>query len=204
MAFIPIPNAIKASLEFTYGGQTIVLTLGWVKASAVQHNDLEDLAGALSDWMDSDLDLNMNSGVSLFNINATDQSSESGESYDLAISPNLPGTLNTGGQPANVAAVCTFRTPLRGRSYRGRAYLGGLDSSQISNATRLTTNAASAIVNAFSGLVDVGTPLSLVHAVFSRFHNGTPRTVGVATEVTQYTIDTAIDSQRRRLYGRGI
>jgi hypothetical protein len=42
------------------------------------------------------------------------------------------------------------------------------------------------------------------HAVISLRNAGAARVTGVATEVTAYGGDTALDSQRRRLAGRGM
>ena len=39
--------------------------------------------------------------------------------------------------------------------------------------------------------------------VCSRFHNKAPRTAGVGTEITRVNVDINLDSQRRRLTGRG-
>jgi len=42
------------------------------------------------------------------------------------------------------------------------------------------------------------------HCVISRFNAGAPRTTGVATKVTScVVVDPYVDSQRRRLTGRG-
>jgi len=39
--------------------------------------------------------------------------------------------------------------------------------------------------------------------VVSHFANGNPRVAGVATPINAYQVNSALDSQRRRLLGRG-
>jgi len=204
MAFVPIPNSVKSSLDFTWGGQNVAITMGWTKETSVQGSDLTTLATALEGWADDYLMEHLNSGLVLVNINCTDVSSESGTSYDLQLTTPRAGTESGVAVPNNVAAVVTQRTLLRGRSYRGRVYIPGLSNSSLLNTIQLTSAAMAALLADFYALFDVETAVGLWRSVHSRWHDKAARTTGVATRIWTYSVDSYLDSQRRRLGGRGI
>lgn len=204
MAFIPTPNAVRASLEFLFGGQVVVLTLGWHKATGWDAAGMEDLGDALVDWMDAALKFHMANDVSLESINVLDLEDAAGPSINVSAGLPITGTNANLPAPNNVAAVVSFLTDLRGRSYRGRNYVPGIPEPSWQDSTAITTAAAAALAAAYADLEDVATATGAEHVVVSKFHNNAPRVAGVATPVTAYRVDTKLDSQRRRLSGRGI
>lgn len=119
----------------------------------------------------------------------------SGE-FTLAISPAEQGEVVQDGLPGNVAFCVSLRTALSGRSTRGRKYFAGLGEGDVvgneydgGRVATLLTGVSDLIDN----LVTNGTPL----AVFSR-------TIPALTQVQAATaVDNVVDSQRRRLTGRG-
>lgn len=203
MAYIPIPNSVKASLDFTWGGQNVAITMGWTKASEIQGSDLITLAVALKDWADDYLMNHLNSGIILVNVNCTDVSTESGYSYDYQLVTPRAGSETGVAVANNVCAVVTSRTVLRGRSYRGRNYIPGLSNASLLNTVQLTSTAQAALLADFYALFDVETAVGMWRSVHSRRHNNADRTTGVAERIWTYTIDSYLDSQRRRLAGRG-
>jgi len=119
----------------------------------------------------------------------------SGE-FTLAITPAEQGEVVQDGLPGNVAFCVSLRTALAGRSTRGRKYFAGLGEGDVSGnefdggriATLLT-----GVNDLIANLVTNGTPL----AIFSR-------TIPALTQVqTATAVDAFVDSQRRRLTGRG-
>lgn len=203
MAFIPIPNAIRASIEAIYGGQKVVLTLGWEKAGAVVEQDLNDLNDALEDWVSTHLFSAVSDQLSFTGVTSTDQTTESSPSIYKAFTPAISGNQANEATPGNVAAVVSFLTDLRGRSYRGRNYVPGIDSAAFTSPGNLGAAFAAVLLAAYTALSDVTTATNLTHSVLSTHHNGAPRVTGVATPVSSYSIDLKSDSQRRRLPGRG-
>lgn len=119
----------------------------------------------------------------------------SGE-FTLAISPPQAGGVAGDSAPSNAAICISLRTNLSGRSTRGRKYFSGLTTTDATNDVFNATKTA-AVVTAINTLIanlsGNGTPL----AIFSR------TIPALTTVVTATAVDNAIDSQRRRLLGRG-
>lgn len=205
MAFIPIPNGIKVSLEFSWGSQTVVLTLGWQKGSAVTLTDLDNANSDAITWWNDFLKADATTGMSLVRVNSTDLTTESSPSVYSSTGLPVAGTSAGNATPNNAAAVITFGTGSRGRSYRGRSYFCGIPYSALDSSTAFSPTYIAALASDYSaGLAAWASSHGLIHSVFSRFHNGVARTTGISTPVTSYSMDANIDSQRRRLAGRGI
>ena len=204
MAFIPTPNAVRASLEFIFGGQVVVLTLGWHKAAGWDAAGMEALGDSLVDWFDAALKFQMANDVSLESINVLDLEDAAGPSINISGGLPITGTNNDLPAPNNVAGVVSFLTDQRGRSYRGRNYVPGIPEPSWQDSISMTTGAAAALAAAYADLEDVATATGAEHVVVSKYHDKAPRVAGIATPVTAYRVDTKFDSQRRRLSGRGI
>lgn len=118
----------------------------------------------------------------------------------------LSGSLVGDGLPLNVAACVTLSTGRAGRAGRGRFYVGCLGESSAAGS-RFTAGFVNSMNEAFEALrfrpgVDGLPGYRLV--VYSTELGGNPRVAGLATEVTSaYLRDNVVDSQRRRLPGRG-
>ena len=107
------------------------------------------------------------------------------------ITARTGGIVNTP-VAANVCGIFTFRTGQRGRSYRGRMYLGAIQSVYLNTTgsqwTSAYITAANTAITAWQGaLVTNG----LTHEVLSRH-------LGVATPVLQIVPRQYIGSQRDR------
>lgn len=116
--------------------------------------------------------------------------------FTLAITPPQPGGVGLSSSPGSVCLCVSLRTAVAGRSTRGRKYISGLAEQDVGN-NALDPDTAAAIRVAIANMVDTlaanGTPL----VVFSKTNN-------VITPVTAVTlVDLFVDSQRRRLTGRG-
>jgi len=110
----------------------------------------------------------------------------------------FPGTASGLAVPASNSCVISWRTGQLGRKFRGRTYLPALTTTQFVNSTVTAAyiTAASAVATIVRDFINGGGSVG-VHAVVASF-------VGqFLTNVTNFTIDSAIDSQRRRLINRG-
>lgn len=122
----------------------------------------------------------------------------------------LAGEVTAPALPNNTTLTVSFRTAQRGRSFRGRNYFVGLCHNQVDNNTVNPTSVA-AIADGYSELLNVGDVVSSARwIVASRFSgidgdgHPIPRVSGVTTDIVAVSIvDPVIDSQRRRLPGRG-
>jgi hypothetical protein len=114
----------------------------------------------------------------------------------LVISPPQAGSVIQDGMPGNVAFCVSLRTALAGRRFRGRKYFSGLGEGDVTGNTLDTTAAGNILSGCGTLLADLatnGTPLS----VFSP----TGLTLVPVTSIS--SVDFFVDSQRRRLTGRG-
>lgn len=203
MAFIPVPNCVKVSLEWLIAGQRVVMTLSFRKAEAVTESDLEAVAGATKDWYDDHLKAHMNSGAVLDNVRVQDLTTETSPTFNLGPGLNDAASGSGAQAPLNAAVVASFHTGLRGRSFRGRAYVPGINVADIASAGAISGTLATNLATDFARIDAIESATGFEHVVISRFTGKAPRTTGIATTVTGVAVDTNIDSQRRRLFGRG-
>jgi hypothetical protein len=202
MPFVPTPFGIMLCFNFTTVGQNWQFCVGvraantpplnaeLVTATAVGHALLN---GAMQPLFTLTTTCNT--------ITATDISSQGAPQYIRV--ENLPGSKTGTAAPMNAAVVVSLRTGLRGRSYRGRCYLGSISMSDVASAVDINSNFQAAIVAAFAGLQAALLSAALDMVVVSKQHNGVPRSAGATYAIEQIVVDSHIDSQRRRLFGRG-
>jgi len=208
MPFIPVPDAAKVALKFTQFGQQCVNTMWFVKDGGWTSEDLTDLATAINSWAIAEL-LPNQSNETLYNgCTAVDMSAEGQEGVEVPVVPAEEGGNVTPALPTNVTAAVKFLTGFTGRSNRGRNFFLGLATNTVDN-DEITTTVQGTIIAAYDALASYLTGLAADHVVASLYSgvdvngNPIPRTTGVTKVVTQYAMDRAIDSMRRRLIGRG-
>jgi hypothetical protein len=122
--------------------------------------------------------------------------SAAGPVTQLFISPGMTGGATSESVPGNVALCVKLSSALPGRQFRGRKYFGGFTEAQISY-NQVDPVVANDITAAIAGLITAlttnGTPLSIV----SKTHGTLVPVIGAGI------VDLYVDSQRRRLPGRG-
>lgn len=122
--------------------------------------------------------------------------SASGPEFTLTIAPPQPGGAVEDSMPSNVALCLSLRTALAGRRFRGRKYFSGIPVSKVVGDvidSTLVSNMLTDINTMIADLATNGTPLSIVSYVG----------LTITPVVTCTAVDTLVDSQRRRLIGRG-
>lgn len=204
MDYIPVPNCAQLEFVYSFAGQTCENVLHYTKDDAWDVVTLTALAdAAIAEWIASIKPV-MTNLLSLTSVIATDLASQSGASITRAGGLPSAGTQTGTALPNNCALVVTKRTVMRGRSFRGRIYHPGLPTPQTSGNT-VTGAFVTSIVNGWNALTAIAMPGPIVAqmVVVSKFHEGNPRLLGITTPVVNVTSDGVIDSQRRRLPGRG-
>lgn len=108
----------------------------------------------------------------------------------------------TGGQaaapssPSNVALCVSLRSGLAGRRFRGRKFFSGIPEGAVANNlidSTLCTAVVSAIGDLIVELAANNTPLAIISLV----------QLTVVEVISVICVDNYVDSQRRRLTGRG-
>ena len=203
MPYIPVPNTAQLEMVYSWDGQVVQNVLHYVKASPWDIAQLEALSDVCIAKFGTALDSILPTTLTLIQVRAIDMSSETAEVYTNTAGLPLAGTNVSPSMPNNVALCITKRTALRGRSYRGRIYHPGLVDAYVTNST-VNSDAVTGIITAWNAYLthDIGEDDANL-CVVSRYTNGNPRSEGVANLVTNLTSDGKVDSQRRRLPGRG-
>lgn len=203
MPFVGAPDTVRATLEFVWAGQIVAITISVKKPTGWDSTDYDDLNDALRSWWTSSLKGRMSDRAVLQKINILDLSSPTAPSIEYPVTPPEPGSVVIASVPNNTSLVTSFKTDLRGRSYRGRAYMVGIPISDTLNSVTATTTYATNMTLVWLALTAALTALSMQHVVVSRYTNNAPRLVADVTPITEYFTEVNLDSQRRRLAGRG-
>lgn len=201
MAFIPLPNTIKVVFEYTVGGQLVVNVYFVSKPSPWSTGDMGNALAIFDGWHNTTARTHQSASLVLNRIVATDQSTQNAPGLELAVAAR-PGTIPGEVMPNNVTLVTTFNTAFRGRSFRGRSYWNGMAEAQVAGSLVLPAT-VTAINNTYPTLQTSLGAASMTLVVASRFTNNAPRITGLSTPVTGFRTENVVDSQRRRLPGRG-
>jgi hypothetical protein len=208
MPFIPAFQTVKAILRQLYFGQEVQNVLWFTSENPIIDVTLGGVAAALIDWWTTEMAPLKNINHSLYEVRVVGQDDASFPEH--VSSTAVAGTVTGDGLPGSVALVVTFHTLFRGKSFRGRAYMGGIPEAAIEDATHSNTangGYTGDLLAAFAALVPtyiVPVDATMIHVVASHFAAKVARVTAVTSAVIQYTANSAFDSQRRRLNGRGI
>jgi len=202
--FIPFANCAEVVVQGVLASQQVFLTNGVQKASAFGGTDLQDIADIFASWVVSELLPILCDDLVINTIKASDLTTQFSP---VAVSiTGLPASGSVSGSPLTnqVAAVVSYKTAARGRSFRGRNYVPGAPVNSLQTATELTVTFVGNLVAAYQSLGIALGSANFNHVVLSRQENGVRRTNGVATIITDYIGRTALGTQRRRVIGHGI
>jgi len=202
--FIPAPNTASFEIICSIFGQrcenTFYLELGtpWTAA------DLFTAANALIAAWPAAVGAYMSNQTTLLLVKATALDDPTSPGVEVTAPPNTTGGQLGTALPSSAAFTVRFLTGLRGRSFRGRVYHYGLTVGQVS-ANQLSSSAADNIADAWASMILATASLvGAQHVVVSDCFDNTWRTVAVTTPVNAVGYsDLLVDSQRRRLSGRG-
>lgn len=203
MEFIPTPKTIQVELMYLWDSQTVQTVLHYDAADAIAPTEYPNIGAQIVSLWNANLKGCITTGVSLTQVKITDMASEFGPSLSYGTGLPIAATLTGPSLPNNCALCVTKRTILRGRSYRGRIYHPGLGEPDVT-ANTVSAARVNTILAAYEAL-RVVTANSIVYymCVVSKVGDGVPRAEGIPTRVQSFTTDGLVDSQRRRLPGRG-
>lgn len=202
MAFITLPNGIKVSMLLRLNLQLVVNVHYVVSPTGVSSANLQEAAEAFRDWWITDLRPNFVAAIALEGVVAVDWTEANGEQFVLTVAPPIPGTGVGVSTPNNVAIVVSHRSAKTGRSFRGRTYHAGINNGEVAD-NQVSVAYVTNVLNDYAALVLRLAPLGLERVIASFRANGLPRVVGVGTSIIQESMDTRVDTQRRRLPGVG-
>lgn len=209
--YIPATDVALVELRYTQWGEQLENTItvfsdflgeGWSVAA------LASLTAGFYSWWTAEMKPLQSSKVALREIVATDLTTQIGSSYTL-VPPgtNVGDNLNEA-LPGCVTFTVNFKTPERGRSYRGRNYFVGMVDSYLDSNNRnlVDSTFAVSLVSAYVAMAEMLENLTTnaQHVVLSKYTGGAARPFAIHTQVNTYRYaDLFVDSRRPRLGGRG-
>jgi hypothetical protein len=212
MPFVPVPNTVAVDVVYELDSQSIENTLYFSKATAVAPEDLAALVEKVNETIRGNLIPLLSNVIHLLRVVGTLLDVVEGLVYVSTTSLPLAGGISEEPVPSNVAGCISLRTGLSGRSFRGRNYIPAIPNSLVSLNTMssvFTTDVEGAYAQLRTNVDEIG----WTHVIVSRFSGftivdsrkvPTPREEGIATPViNSFFVDATVDSQRRRLPGRG-
>jgi len=201
--FIPFNNTIKLEPVFIWQDQRVQNVHYYIVDETPNVDTARALALSYIDWFDTTAKESVSNTASLVLVKATIMETETSPGVEVSTGLPIVGTRAANPLPNNVTLAVKWTTGLRGRSYRGRTYIIGLTEGDVDGNT-VPAASITAYMAIYGELLALDTDVGPgVMGIASRVSNGTPRTVGVITPVTDLEINPVVDSQRRRLPGRG-
>lgn len=203
MPFVPVPDTMQVNVRFLLFNQLVENVYDVQADGGVDAVALVDCRDAMIDWVVGTLMPNLSHDIFFQGLEIQNLSIENGSVISYTAPSPVAGGKDSASEPGNVAFCVSLRTAASGRSFRGRKYMAGIP---VVHRTGNQVQAvwAADILNAMNDLITVLQAINQTLVVVSKIADGIERITGVATAVSGITYsDLNIDSQRRRLTGRG-
>jgi len=202
--FIPVENAASCELIYSHAGEINENQFHVIKGSPFSLSDLQDLRDTANSWDSATGSTGRISSASLVRIRTKSLDTSSSPLEDYSLPTPRPGTLTGVALPLNSAFCVKLATGLAGRSFRGRWYWGNLTHLSMADAGHLSLASATAYSGFLTTLIANLATDGFTMVVVSYRADNAWRDTGLATEIiSAVSVDTALDSMRRRLPGRG-
>lgn len=203
MGFVPAVNTIQVELVYLWDSQVIETVLHYDAADPISPLEYPNIGAQMVTLWNANLKGCISTGISLTQIKITDMESPNGPSLSYGTGLPLAATLTGPALPNSCALCVTKRTILRGRSYRGRIYHPGLGEPDVT-ANVVSAARVSTILAAYEAIRSItANSITYFMCVVSKVGDGIERETAEITRVSSFTTDGLVDSQRRRLPGRG-
>lgn len=204
MPFIAAPNIVELQFRYTLQGERamnrIHVNVGAVPNAVV----MSDLADAALAWWTSNVRTIVSDTLALREVYL--KSLHAAIAPEVTITSGLPssGTMTVPPLPSSVSLAVSLRSNQTGRSARGRWFWCGFAEDQV-DGNIVTGGTITSIDAALTNLKNEIDGLGHTWVVVSFFSGGVPRPGGpvYSDVVTIAVVDPVVDSQRRRLPGRG-
>jgi len=198
MPFIPVDEGLEIVVQGHRDSVIIQNVFGW-KTTDDLDQALADTIGDLLSGAYTELLGATSDSFHWDTVTVTDVRTVDGPQFVATTFDDLQGTDSANPLPYQTAGLISWSTNTRGRSFRGRTYLG-LFCEDHSDGRNLSTDLKTAMGDFATVIVESGS-----FAVLSRFHlnptpppNTIPRDPGVATLITGSTVHPLWRTQRRR------
>lgn len=175
----------------------IVNTVHFYRSAGWTLADLVTLGAALETWWATFYKPMVTANYQLNNIHMQVYD-PTGSPYvlDRPTTPPIVGTRTGTAEAGNVSLSLSLRAGLAGRAYRGRIYLAGLGETDVNVNDTVVSSLVALAANAVTALIGSSLPPGTAAVIFHRNDN-------LFSTIVAGVIENIVDSQRRRLPGRG-
>lgn len=204
VALPPVPGVAKVIIKQVTGGVNVfnVMHVANPVGASWSQAGLDGLATLMRQtWVTNVIPL-QTSQLTLTDVQVVDLSSDTG--VESVATGNTPGGSAAGIMAASTAVCWSWKISRRYRGGHPRTYIGGVVQTQVSGVNTLAVaaqtqhvNAAAAIRSAVNSYAFAGSTTSLVVVHYRRAKAILP--VPLVSPITGVTVDSRLDSQRRRL-----
>lgn len=202
MTFVSADKTVKVDVIYVLDSQRCIMTSHWKKPTTVTEENLQDMADTMGTWWAANV-LPFQSNVPVLQRVEVFDLSYYGAPMRSSADILTAGGVSSASVPNGSAVCITKRTDLRGRSYRGRMYLPGWPTTKVDSPTTINGAWLAELVGNFADWLVPSLFEGFTAGVLSYFFNGAQRSTPEFTPISAISADTSIDSQRRRLLGRG-
>lgn len=193
MAFQPVFNAGQVVVRGTLASGGAMVNVFGVRLQEVLTQELTNTIGESMADAIAHLTGGQNTGVAWTGCEVTDLRSEDGEQFSDTANFPLLGTDPSNELPEQVAMLVSWKTGIRGRSFRGRTYLGGFVEEFAQGRFPSPELIASGV--AYLNEILNASP---AFGVISRRDHGALRELAILTEFVSGTVEPTWRTQRRR------
>lgn len=198
MPFVPVQNVMSVDFVCDYLAHRGECSIYIHSASSVTLQKCTDLALRATDWWQDEIMPSLSDQLDFVAVKVADLTDQFSFVYENVLTTPVAGGQTGATLPSNIAACVSFRTGLRGRSYRGRNYLWGLTEPLVTDNV-IQEGWRNGVIGAYQQIDTDVCDTDQAHVVVSRFQLGNPLVNGIATDVINYVMDSRVDTQRRRL-----
>lgn len=203
MAFQAVPDTIRVNVRFLLFNQIVENVYDVNCPTGVDAAALADCRDAFIDWVPNTYMGSISHDCFWTGLELQNLSIENGSVLSYTAPSPVAGGANSASEPGNVSFCVSARTGASGRSFRGRKYVAGVPIV-FRTGNQVAADWAADILAALNGLISTLNAINQVLVVVSKIADGVERLTGLSTPVINFTYtDLNIDSQRRRLTGRG-
>jgi len=196
MAIPNNPLVCKVAMVFRLDQRHFVNTLHFQNSLGWDLSSMGDLAAMVKQWwLDSYKD-DVSNQVALEQIQVRLLDPSNPLAVDYTTGLPVFGSNTNVHEPANVTVTISWRTGLAGRKYRGRIYVVPICENNTNDDDTVGSLTVAWLANTAQDLIAKAATAAIDLIVF---HNAD----STFTKIISFVIDNILDSQRRRLPGRG-
>lgn len=198
--FTPVPCTARVEVFMRANGKLFSNVVHVTGAAPLTQIDVTTIGAVMVTNWTSAIMPSLSMACAAEHVVVTALDSETAPQEDVPFPGGVQGGVGGDISTSNVAFCVKHLTAVRGRSYRGRSYIGGLANASIVG-DNVISDIAGALAAGFQSLAEALQAAGYVLSVVSYWLNLVRRATGVATPIvaSSYT-DTQVDTRRRRMY----